>query len=339
MTALRGLPVRGRILPQPPFVVATEHGQALNFDLELTNTCDRVVELTQLEITFMAAAGHVCSRRVGLGGSIPGIETVPRRTIKAEETRLFFNPVEYAPCEPPIVAVGVAATLATGAASTVVSLESGVRPEGTESFVLPVAGRIWVWDGHDYLSPHRRCDYTDPRVREQGITSNPMRYAYDLVVVDQQGRHHLGDGSRNEDYLGFGSTVRAPAAGTIVEVVDHRPDDGVRDMTESLYDPNFLLGNRIVIDHRDGTYSHLAHIRQGSAVVETGWQVEAGDPLAAIGNSGSSRFPHLHYQRVDAPTLHGEGVPSRFTGVVLDRGTRQPPVNGHLRSGDILNAE
>lgn len=339
MTASPRLQVQGRIRPELPFVVVTEHGQTVNFDVELTNTRDRPVELTQLEITFVAATGNILCRRVDLSGSIPGIETVPRRTIMPNETRLFFNPVEYAPSKPPIVVIEVAATFTTDAARTVVSLRSSVRPEGPELFVLPVAGRIWVWDGHDYLSAHRRWDYTDPEAREQGITSNPMRYAYDLVALDQHGRHHAGDGSRNEDYLGFGSSVRAPAAGTIVGVVDHRPDDRSQEHGESRYDPNFLLGNRVIIDHRDGTFSHLAHIRQHSAVVGTGRQVEAGDPLAAIGNSGSSRFPHLHYQRVDAPTMHGEGVPSRFSGVVLDRGTRHPPVNGHLGSGDILDAE
>ena len=165
-----------------------------------------------------------------------------------------------------------------------------------------------------------------------------MRYAYDLVTVDDHGRHHCGDGVDNEDHFGFGLPVRAPAAGRIVEVSDHRPDDGSWDIAESAQDHNSLLGNRVIIAHADQTFSHLAHIRKGSATVAVGGQVDAGDQLAAVGNSGSSLFPHLHYRRVDAQTMHGEGVPSSFIEITLERGIHVTPVNGHIDSGDILHA-
>lgn len=338
MTVSHGPLVEGRILPELPFVESTEHGQALNFDIVLTSHDERAVELTRLEVTFVGTGGDVLTRRLDRNGIVPAIEAVPRRQVLPHQSRLIFNPVEYAPVEPPVVAVRVAARLAAGDSSASIELETPVRRCEPAAFLLPLAGRVWVWDGHDHLSHHRRWDYTQPWVRDQGYESNAMRYAYDLVPVDDDGRHHQGDGARNEDYFGFGLPVRAPAAGRIVEVSDHRPDDGSWEAARSAGDPNSLLGNRVIIAHADQTFSHLAHIRQGSATVAVGQQVDAGDPVATVGNSGSSIFPHLHYQRADAATMQGEGVPSTFTNIILDRGIRGSPVNGHIDSGDVLHA-
>lgn len=339
MTTPLELLVEGRIWPEVPFVEATEHGQALNFDIVLSNRGDSAVELTQLEVTFVGSDGYGHTRRIDRNGIIPAIEAVPSRRILPHQSRLIFNPVEYAPMEPPVVAARVVATLSAGDSSLSIAMHAPACRCEPALFLLPLVGRVWVWDGHDHLSHHRRWDYTEPWVRDQGYESNPMRYAYDLVTVDVDGRHHRDDGSRNEDYLGFGLPVRAPAAGLIIEVTDDRPDDGSWEVAESAEDPNSLLGNRVVIDHEDETFSHLAHIRQGSATVTVGQRVDAGDHLGAVGNSGSSIFPHLHYQRADAPTMLGEGVPSTFTNIVLDRGNRPYPINGHIDSGDILHAE
>ena len=330
------LAVVGQILPDPPFVEVTERGQVLNFDIVLTNRGNRPVELERLEITFVGAKGVALARRLDLNGTVPALDSVPSRRIAPGQRRLLFNPVECAPPKPPVVAVRVAATLTDGDVATFLSLGAAVRQGGPELFMLPLRGRVWVWDGHDYLSHHRRWDYTQSWVRDQGYDSNAMRYAYDLVLLDSEGRHRLGDGDRNEDYVGYGARVRAPAAGRIIEVADHRPDDGSWDAAESRADWNALLGNRIVIDHGDQTFSHLAHIRRRSATVTVGQHVGAGDVVATVGNSGSSMFPHLHYQRVDAATMHGEGVPTAFTDLTLDRGTPLLPTNGHIDSGDVV---
>jgi hypothetical protein len=41
---------------------------------------------------------------------------------------------------------------------------------------LPLAGRVLVWDGHDFLSHHRRWDYLFPPIRELGFDSNAASY-------------------------------------------------------------------------------------------------------------------------------------------------------------------
>jgi murein DD-endopeptidase MepM/ murein hydrolase activator NlpD len=58
---------------------------------------------------------------------------------------------------------------------------------------------------------------------------------------------------------------------------------------------------------------------QGSVRVETGDEVEQGQVVGRIGNSGNSDAPHLHYQLMAGPVpFRSDGLPSRFDNVYLD---------------------
>ncbi|MEO9170917.1 MAG: peptidoglycan DD-metalloendopeptidase family protein [Candidatus Baltobacteraceae bacterium] len=94
----------------------------------------------------------------------------------------------------------------------------------------------------------------------------------------------------------YGETVRAAAAGTVVA-------DG--------YDGGY--GIKIDIDHGNGYHTWYAHLSRTN--VEVGTHVYKGQAIAAVGSTGFSTGPHLHYQvmrngvAIDpAPYLHG--VPS-----------------------------
>ena len=124
-----------------------------------------------------------------------------------------------------------------------------------------------------------------------------QRYAYDLVVTDD-GRSFEGDGERPEDYHCFGEPVVAPADGVVVAA-----SDGHRDYHRAggWLDPRQrdFRGNYLTIEHADGEYSVLAHLREGSLAVSTGDRVERGDVVARCGHSGNSTEPHLHFQVQD----------------------------------------
>lgn len=330
--------VAGRILPERPWTEQTRYGQALNFDLALTNSGGHAVEVTELEVTFVGSDGRdLLTRRLDGNGSAPSILILPDRTLEPGEEQLLFNPFEYAPPGRPVGSVRVKAVLsAEGQADETVETAATVRDEPSEPGLSPVTGRVLVWDGHDALSHHRRWDYLLPPLKAFGFVSNAMRYSYDFVPVDAEGRMHAGDGEANTDWFGFGQPVRAPAGGLVVQVRDDRPDDRRFDPSTLAEDINLVFGNVVVIDHRDGTFSMLGHIKQGSATVQVGQWVEAGQAVAAIGASGSSLFPHLHYQRVDGADMKGEGVPSTFRDLRLDDGSA--PVSGHVDSGEIFEA-
>lgn len=100
-----------------------------------------------------------------------------------------------------------------------------------------------------------------------------------------------------------------------------------------------VWGNYVVIDHGHGEYSLYGHIRQGSSRVKIGQRVKRGDVVAAIGASGSSMFPHLHYELQTGIDTNSEGLPSTFHDFVRIRGARRVPVAaGIVDSGEIVES-
>ena len=47
-----------------------------------------------------------------------------------------------------------------------------------------------------------------------------QQYAYEFSRIDAAGLRYKNDGKVNEDYLGYGREVLAPANGTVVEIID-----------------------------------------------------------------------------------------------------------------------
>lgn len=147
-----------------------------------------------------------------------------------------------------------------------------------------------------------------------------QRYAYDFVVTDETARTHEGDGSRAEQYHCWDRPILAPAAGVVVEA-----SDGHRDYPKAggRMDPlqRDIRGNYVVLDHGDGEYSVLAHLREGSLLVAEGDRVERGQRLGRCGNSGNSSEPHLHYHVQDRRSFYsGMGLPVAFADVEVDGG-------------------
>lgn len=60
-------------------------------------------------------------------------------------------------------------------------------------------------------------------------------------------------------------------------------------------------GNLVVVDHGGGVKTRYAHCSRID--VQVGQAVQAGEPIAAVGNTGRSTGPHLHFElrRDDAP--------------------------------------
>ena len=153
----------------------------------------------------------------------------------------------------------------------------------------------------------------------------------------EQNRMMRSDEDRNENYFGFGVPIYAPGDGVVVEARGNQPDNRQFDMEEIKANQNSDFGNYIIIDHGDGYYSLLGHLRHESVRVRLGDRVKAGQEDAAMGASGSSLFPHLHYQLMNGYRRGVEGVPSYFDGTVKLRGAARLPVNGSsIDSGDIV---
>jgi murein DD-endopeptidase MepM/ murein hydrolase activator NlpD len=158
--------------------------------------------------------------------------------------------------------------------------------------------------------------------------------AVDFVRLDEEGRGHDGDRMREQAWYGFGEPVLSPADGTVVSVSDVHPDEPVGNTGQK---PSY--GNHILLDIGGGHYAVLAHLQQGSARVSQGERVRLGQQIAAVGDSGDSLVPHLHFQVQDSPDFGAQvrTVPIVFRNVVLLRGGRESTsAEADLRRGDHI---
>jgi murein DD-endopeptidase MepM/ murein hydrolase activator NlpD len=62
-------------------------------------------------------------------------------------------------------------------------------------------------------------------------------------------------------------------------------------------------GNYVVIEHSDNYFSLYAHIRDNGTVVSAGDELNDGQKIAEVGNTGESRGAHLHLEVGQADDL------------------------------------
>jgi murein DD-endopeptidase MepM/ murein hydrolase activator NlpD len=160
-----------------------------------------------------------------------------------------------------------------------------------------------------------------------------VRDALDFVqLVD--GRGYNGDPMRAESWYGFGESVLAPADGTVVSVSDIHPDEPIGELGQT---PPY--GNHILLEIGNHRYAILVHLKQGSARVSEGERVQLGQQIAAVGDSGNSLWPHLHFHVQEGPDFDQQArtVPVVFRDVVLIRGARESrAAEADLRRGDQI---
>jgi murein DD-endopeptidase MepM/ murein hydrolase activator NlpD len=171
------------------------------------------------------------------------------------------------------------------------------------------------------------------RVGEDTVPHLAQRFAIDWVKMDARGeyaRDHRG--RRNTDWYGYGEPVLAVAEARVAAVMDSIPDntpgEGSRAVSMRVAT---VLGNYVLLDLGPGPgearrYALYGHLQPGSLRVRVGDAVSRGQTLGAIGNSGNSDGPHLHFHVTEAADaaaapLRGEGVPfvlEAFTVVAHD---------------------
>lgn len=168
----------------------------------------------------------------------------------------------------------------------------------------PLRGGPWVAIyGASFVRGHRRVLFAlDGQVRI------PARFAIDWIRLDARGRHARSDERVVANWSGYGEDVLAVADATVVAVRNDYPE------SRTLDNPRQPLGggsgNFISLALRDGRYAHYEHLKPASVRVHPGEQVQRGQAIAALGFSGDSTGPHLHFHVSDGATpLAGEGLP------------------------------
>lgn len=169
---------------------------------------------------------------------------------------------------------------------------------------LPFEGAwVVVWGGEtefrNYHAPH-----------------GGQRYAADILLW-QDGSTAVAPGTDNTHYHAFGQPYLAPVSGTVAIVLDDLEDiapQGPGNPTDH------LAGNHIVIE-TEGGFVFLAHCMNGSILVQPGDSVQAGDVVAAIGNSGNTSEPHVHIHAQTSWDLfdpEAVGIPIIYENVLVN---------------------
>jgi Peptidase family M23 len=129
-----------------------------------------------------------------------------------------------------------------------------------------------------------------------------------------------GDGHKGTDIairdlavMARGVEVRAAAAGVVDALRDGVPDVSVEQGGRAAI-AGKECGNAIRIAHGDGWTTWYCHLRRGSLLVQEGDKVAVGQPLALVGLSGDTSFPHVHFD-----VRHGDQAVDPFVGLTRDR--------------------
>ncbi len=318
-----------------------------NFDLLVTNraSAGSSLELASVVMTAHDGAGVLLLRRFCDGSGVsPCIRTVPDRTVDPGATTIVYNPFHQLPAHLPLRELRYVLSFADTSGAVVDSVTATVplRDYTTRTeLVLPLRGRVLVFDGHDFYAHHRRWNLAHPVVGKL-FRHNSGRYAYDLSIVDSAGRMYRGDGARNEDWYSWNAPVLAPGAGTVVAAESGEADweVGRTSLPDSvvLARPVALYGNYVVIEHGSGEFSLLAHMQRGSVTVRTGDRVRQGQQVGRVGFSGSVYTVHTHYQLQHGPEYDADGLPSTFVRVVRVGGRAAGTGRVRIDSGDVVES-
>ena len=317
-----------------------------NVDFFLTNKADKPVAITEIRGLVFGPGGAVIERRLVWQDSLKAIR--PDSQLPARGTAVVYNPMSFHTAAPGRRMRFEFDLDQPGSTPVAVEVTPVDCAAGQPRLILPLKGRLLVFDGYDALSHHRRSDFRGSLADAMSITGNFQRFGIDLVVVDREGRLWRGDGKRTSDWLGWGQPVRAAASGTIAAMHDGQPDNVAINSVDKWGGPNpkdpmSSYGNYALIDHDGGEFTLYGHMRQGSLKVKQGQRVAVGQTLGGIGNSGASGGVHLHWER-----RRGRGFglsdietqPAYVHGVELvgGRGTKKAATRLAIDTGDVLIA-
>ena len=193
----------------------------------------------------------------------------------------------------------------------------------TEIDVAPLAGPGWLAaNGPSNTSVHRLT-----WLSINGTPRISQRFAIDFVQarpIDGKLKFYSGDMHELNNWFAYGADVYSVADGVVVVkkdgIADNPPGEGI--VGELNIDT--LPGNNLVIAIGRGRYACYAHLVPGSARVQVGDFVRAGQVIGKLGNSGNSSGPHLHFHITNGPSFVGaDGEPWRLSHLRAAKATLQ----------------
>lgn len=321
--AAQPTPVIGSVLAEPIPVLATDGRTHLAYELLLTNPMSGNVTLNSVSVMdgdrklltlsgdslkyWTRALGNPAAPANVLG---PGQSATVWLDVVADDSAQVPAELTHAidltvaKPMPPLIPANLTETIAPVA----------VQTRKPPSISPPLTGDRW-------LDINSCCDMSPHRMALNPINGKlwaAERFAIDYVQLGPDGRIFTQNKAAVESYPYFGADVHAVADGPVVSVLDGLPEQ-TPGVTPSGLTLEQYGGNHIVQDIGDGVYAFYAHLRPESLKVKPGDELGTGQVIAALGNSGNSDAPHLHFHVMDGPDpLAANGLPFVFDSFRLD---------------------
>jgi murein DD-endopeptidase MepM/ murein hydrolase activator NlpD len=307
-------------VPAAPRMAPVEGVRELVYELHLTNFANEALVVRGIRVLdaqtrrpLLSLAGAGLAERFALAAADRG--AVPSATIDAGRRGIAYLEIELTPGELPRALVHEVEYAVPGASETFRVQGEPVAVDAVQPAALgaPLAGGPWTAIHHPmWQRGHRRVTYT-----VNGRVHIPGRFAVDFVKLNATGGITRGEPDRPADAVGYGAPVLAVADAVVAGVRD--------DVTESTTisgNPRNAIGdatgNYIALRLRDGRFAFYEHLKPGSVKVQPGDKVRRGQAIGALGFTGDTTGPHLHFHLADANSpLGAEGLPFTFERFTL----------------------
>jgi hypothetical protein len=294
----------------PLRVLGSDGLQHLEYDLVFTNVFTAPVTLTAIQV--FAPGGSELLRLDGdalVAGTTPLFSGLPSAVVPASGSMATIIDLALAAdSAPQQITHRISFQLPTdapalslfGSSRTLDGPSLTIDPHAPIVIAPPLRGDGWFTENGccSAQSVHRQL-----RVGADGSQLNKVEtFAIDWEQL-QGGRFFTGDGSLNDQWFCFGADVLSVAPGTVVSVRDGMPEQMPNQPPAGIQQPADYAGNNVVVQIAPAVWATYAHLQPGSIQVQAGDQVTAGQRLGAVGNSGNSLGPHLHFQLSDGPDV------------------------------------
>jgi urea transporter/murein DD-endopeptidase MepM/ murein hydrolase activator NlpD len=147
--------------------------------------------------------------------------------------------------------------------------------------------------------------------------------ALDFVIVDSKSNTYrepmsAREGFSRDNFYCYNKEILAPYDGYVYDIINTVEDNDVGDV-----DTEHNWGNTIIINHLNGLFSQISHIKKDSFGVFVGQYVTKGTYLATCGNSGRSPEPHIHFQLQTIPTVGAQTLEYPISYFIERKGTEK----------------
>jgi hypothetical protein len=104
----------------------------------------------------------------------------------------------------------------------------------------------------------------------------------------------------------------------VYDIVNTVEDNDIGDMNTE-----YNWGNTVIINHLNGLFSQISHIKKDSFGVFIGQYITKGTYIATCGNSGRSPEPHIHFQLQTLPTVGAKTLAYPISYFIERKGTEK----------------